>query len=366
VTGKILVIDDNLAFAEMVKKILEDNGFHVSIATNGKSAVEKVSSESPELVILDLQLPDISGGQLLERVKEIRKDTAIIVVTGYGGEQVAVDLMRRGAIDFLSKPVDHEVLLTAVKNALKIREAQIEDRQFERYPSLETFFPFLAHEIRNPLHAIAGALAIIHRRSDLKDELLAQSMKIIEEEVQHLNEFVQECLNFVRPLNLVRFNEFEIKEVLSIVINIVSHMFGSESKKIKLMMDMDPQLPKICASYEEIKQAFLNIVKNAFEAMPEGGTLNIRARLKPGSSEDVEILFVDDGIGIRKENLGYLFNPFFTTKLRGTGLGLAISRRIIVERHHGKISVESEQKKGTAVKVELPIRDQSKNPIRER
>jgi len=358
---KILVVDDNAEFAGLIRKILERKDFQVSIALDGKTAIEKVISDIPELVLLDLKLPDIPGEEVLIRIREIEKDIAIIVITGHGGEQVAVDMMRKGAIDFLSKPIDHEAFLSSINNALEIRDAQIEDRRFDRYPSLERFFPFLAHEIRNPLHAISGALAIIQRRSDLKDEILAQSIKIINEEVQHLNEFVLECLNFVRPPNIVRFIGVEINELISVVINIISHMFESESKKVKIIRDIEPRLPKIYADYEEIKQVFLNIVKNAFEAMPEAGQFTIRACLKSDSQENIEIAFIDDGIGVKKENLGRLFNPFFTTKIRGTGLGLAVCRRIIVERHHGKIYIESEENKGTTVKVELPVGRRSGN-----
>jgi len=352
---KILLVDDNAEFVGLIRKILERKDFQVSIALDGKTAIEKVVSDIPELVLLDLKLPDIPGEEVLIRIKEIDKDIAIVVITGHGGEQVAVDMMRKGAIDFLSKPVDHEAFLSSINNALEIREAQIEDRRFDRYPSLERFFPFLAHEIRNPLHAISGALAIIQRRSDLNDEILAQSIKIINEEVQHLNGFVQECLNFVRPPNMVRFIGVEINEIISVVMNIISHMFESESKKVKIIKDIDPRLPKIYTDYEEIKQVFLNIVKNAFEAMPEAGQFTIRACLKSESEKNIEIAFIDNGIGIKKENLSRLFNPFFTTKVRGTGLGLAVCRRIIVERHHGKIYIESEENKGTTVKVELPV-----------
>ncbi|PIX23814.1 MAG: hypothetical protein COZ69_07675 [Deltaproteobacteria bacterium CG_4_8_14_3_um_filter_45_9] len=354
VKKKILVVDDNQEFVGLIRKILERKDFNVSIALDGKTAIEKALSDVPELVLLDLKLPDIPGEEVLKRIKEIDKDIAVIVITGYGGEQVAVEMMRKGAIDFLSKPIEHELLLSSIKNALEIREAQIEDKGFERYPSLERFFPFLAHEVRNPLHAISGALAIIQRRSDLKDDLLAQSIKIINEEVQHLNEFVQECLNFVRPPNIVRFNGVEIREVISVVMNLISHMLESESKKIKVIMEMEPHLPKVYANYEEIKQVFLNIVKNAFESMPEGGEFTIKTCAKSDSSKHIEINFIDNGIGVKKENLDKLFNPFFTTKLRGTGLGLAVCRRIIVERHHGKIYIESEEKKGTVVRVELP------------
>jgi signal transduction histidine kinase len=351
---KILVVDDNQEFVDFIRKILESKDFRVSVALDGKTAIEKTLFDIPDLVLLDLKLPDIPGEEVLMRIKEIDKDIAIIVITGYGGEQVAVDMMRKGAIDFLSKPMEYEVLISSMKNALEIRDAQIEDRPFDQYPSVERFFPFLAHEIRNPLHAISGALAIIQRRSDLKDEILAQSIKIINEEVQHLNEFVQECLNFVRPPNAIRFIEVEIDEVISVVMNIISHMFESESKRIRVVTELDPQLPRVYANYEELKQVFLNIVKNAFEAMPEGGELTIKTCLKSDSPKNIEITLTDHGMGIKKENLSKLFNPFFTTKVRGTGLGLAVCRRIIVERHHGKIHIESEENRGTTVKVELP------------
>jgi len=351
---KILVVDDNAEFVEFIKRVLEGKDFKVSIAHNGKAAIEKAISDIPELVLLDLKLPDIPGEEVLVRIKEIDKDLAVIVITGYGGEQVAVDMMRKGAIDFLSKPIEYEVLISSIKNALEIRDSQIEDRPIDEYPSLERFFPFLAHEIRNPLHAISGALAIIQRRSDLKDEILAQSVKIINEEVQHLNEFVQECLNFVRPPDAIRFIGVEINEAISAVMNIISHMYESECKRIRVVTEIDPQLPQVYANYEELKQVFLNIVRNAFEAMPEGGELTIKTRLKPDSQKNVEITFADNGVGIKKENLSKLFNPFFTTKVRGTGLGLAVCRRIIVERHRGKIYIESGEDRGTTVKLELP------------
>jgi signal transduction histidine kinase len=354
---RILVVDDNPEFADIVSRVLSRQGCEISVARSGRDAIDKVSSESPELVLLDLKLPDISGGDLLKRIKGINEDTSVIIITGYGGEQVAVELMKAGAVDFLSKPLQMEVLIRAVRNALQIRDAQVEDKQDKHFSSLEKFFPFLAHEIRNPLHAIGGALAIIQRRSNLKDEFLAKSIHIIQEEVQHLNEFVQECLEFVRPPMKSRFIEVEIEEVINVVMNMMSHMFEDLSKKIKITTEMDSQHPKIYANYEEIKRAFLNIVKNSFDAMGEGGGLTIKAFFiatpPPGI---MEIVFKDTGSGIPKDKMKNLFDPFFTTKLRGTGLGLAICHRIIVDRHHGRINIESEEGKGTTVKVELPLR----------
>jgi signal transduction histidine kinase len=356
VERKILIVDDNIEFARTVARNLEKEGFHVSVAIDGNTAIQKALSESPELVLLDLKLPDIPGVEVMKSLKAIDENTAIVIVTAYGGEQVAVDLMKAGAVDFLSKPFNFEDLLNAIKNALKMRDAQAEDHEYERYPHLEKFFPFLAHEIRNPLHAIGGALAIIQKRSDLKDELLNQSIRVIQEEVHHLNEFVQECLDFVRPPSKSRLVEVDINELVSFIVNTTPHMFEELSGKIKVTTDLAPTLPRIRANYEEIKQAFLNIVRNGFEAMDEEGELIIKTSLKSDPDSGwVEIVFIDDGSGIKDENLQFLFHPFFTTKPRGTGLGLAICRRIIVERHNGKIHIGSVEGKGTTVTVELPV-----------
>ena len=356
---KILVVDDDPGLAKMITEFIETHGFEASSASTGNKAIEKVLSELPELVLLDLKLPDMTGVEVLKRIKGINEDIAVIIITGYGGEQVAVDLIKAGALDYVSKPFEFDALLTSITNTLKIRDGQIEDKRHKRFSSLERFFPFLAHEIRNPLHAIAGAIAIIQRRSKLNDELLSKSIKIIQDEVHHLNGFVQECLDFVRPPQVSLSVEMDINEVINLVMNIVSHMFEKMSDTIRVTIEADSNLPKVYAKYEEIKQAFINIVKNSFEAMPDGGELIIRTCLRSDLHPHyVEISFIDNGTGMKKEDLKSLFNPFFTTKLRGTGLGLAICHRIITERHMGQIAIESETGKGTTVTVRLPIKEQ--------
>jgi signal transduction histidine kinase len=356
---KILVVDDHLEFAEMVTKFLEGHEFEASFVLNGNEAIERVSSGSPELILLDLNLPDIPGMEVLKRIKGINEDVAIIIVTGYGGEQVAVDIIKAGALDYLPKPFEFETLLTSIKNTFIIRDAQIEEKRSKKYPSMERFFPFLAHEIRNPLHAIGGALTIIQRRSDLKDELLAQSIKVIQEEVQHLNEFVQECLDFVRPPNKGHFTEVDINELIFTVITMMSHMFEELYHRIRITKEMDPQLPRIYANYDEIKQVFLNILKNSFEAICDRGELVIKTGFKSNPSPGwVEIAFTDNGSGIKKENMENLFKPFFSTKPKGTGLGLPICQRIMVDRHKGEVGVESEEGKGTKVTLRLPVKEE--------
>ncbi len=354
---KILIVDDNTLFVNFLLRLLEGKGYDLSVAYDGQTAIQKAHSEMPDLILLDLKLPDLSGEEVLETIRANHKQIPIIVVTGYGGEQVAVEMMKKGATDYLSKPIDHDLLLKAIQDAIDIKEVQSEEGGLSEFGSLEFFFPFLAHEVRNPLHAISGALTIIKRRSDLNDPLLSKSIGIIDEEVHHLNHFVQECLNFIRPPNPILITEIDINEVLSVVVSMMCQMFDPQAKGITITEKKDPRLPKINAIYEELKQAFFNIAQNAVEAMPNGGEFSITTSLKLESDPWIEILFQDSGMGIRKENLKQLFRPFFTTKQRGTGLGLAICRRIIEERHRGNITVESEENRGTTFKIQLPIND---------
>jgi signal transduction histidine kinase len=361
---KILVVDDEATLAEVIADLLGRRGYQTSVVLNGREAIEEVFKESPDLVLLDLNLPDIAGADVLKKIKEIDGDIGIVILTGYGGEQVAVDLMKAGALDFISKPFEKEVLLAAAENALKIRDARMEDKRHRRYSSMEYFFPFLAHEVRNPLHAISGALAVIERRTNLNDEIIFQSIKIIQEEIQHLSEFVQGCLNYVRPLKKGQFVEFEVNELVNNVLNTISHMFVELARRIRIVLELEPGLPKFKGDYDEIKQALLNILKNAYEAMEKGGRLTVKTRFKSNPSPGCfEIIVADSGGGIKKECMKNLFDPFFTTKVRGTGLGLAVCHRIVVERHKGTIHVESEESVGTTVSVLLPLPETSEASI---
>lgn len=353
---KILIVDDNQELAQVIAHLLRKEGYQVSIAQDGQTALAKILAESLDMVLLDLQLPDVKGDEILKKIKEKNEDIAVIILTAFGGEQIAVELMKAGAEDFISKPFENEQLLKSIKEVFKVQEARLGEKKFASISSLEKFFPFLAHEIRNPLHAISGALAIIQRRSNLQDEVLAKSIKIIQEEVQHLSGFVQECLDFIRPPSRSRYSLVDINnEVITVVINILSHIYEDFSKRIRIKQNSPVELPKILVNYEEIKQVFMNIIKNSIEAMSEGGEIFIETGFQPEPHPGwLKVIVADNGQGIKKEHLPSLFQPFFTTKLRGTGLGLAICRRIIAERHNGRIWVESEEGKGTTVIVELP------------
>ena len=348
----ILIVDQDLKFADPAAKLLREQGYAVRVARDGSAALEMVAGLPVDLVLVNFRLSGGGGREFVERLLNRYTGSPKIIIIDCDDGGIRAELPP-GEIAFLSKTVGNDVLLETVRNSLKTKVSVPGEGSSERFAALENFFPFLAHEIRNPLHAIGGAVTILEKRLDLKDEVVDRSVRIIKEEVEYLSGFVQECLDFVRPQLRRRLTDVDVNEVAEVAIGVVSYIFPGAPGKTQLVKDFDPNIPKIPANYEELKRAFLNILKNSFEAVGEGGRVAIRTKFAPDPGL-VEVSFSDNGTGIKKENLQNLFTPFFTTKLRGTGLGLAICRRIIAENHGGEISIRSEEGAGTTVKIELP------------
>ena len=350
-----MIVDQDPKFAENAAQLLRGQGYEVRVAKDGPTAMGIISAASLDLLFLDFRLADGKGGEIVRTLLSRSRSSPRIIIANCDDEKIRSELLDNDAVDFLSKPVESEVLLRTVKNALKSKLPASGEGNPDRFTSPEKFFPFLAHEIRNPLHAISGALTILQKRCDMKDEVVNRAVRIIKEEVEHLNGFIQECLDYVRHPVKSRLTEVDVNEVAGVVINVVSYMFEDLPKKIRFTKDFDLNIPKIIGNYEELKRAFLNILKNSFEAVGEDGEIHIQTKFTPEPAPGtVEISFSDNGLGVKQENLKNLFAPFFTTKLHGTGLGLAICRRIIAERHEGKIYIQSEEGNGATVKIELP------------
>jgi signal transduction histidine kinase len=218
----------------------------------------------------------------------------------------------------------------------------------------------LAHEIRNPLGAIKGAVEILEEDYPAGHPK-AEFYAIILMEVKRLNDVVTNFLNFARPVSM-RFVAVDVREVLSSLEGLVSG--EARAHRVQIVTSFRDGPSRVMADEALLKQAFLNIMLNALEAMPDGGTLTISTRGADRTAvgivdaddreEWLEAVFADTGTGIPEEHLGRVFDPFFTTKKDGTGLGLAITYRII-ENHRGIIRVTSQPGKGTTFSITLPL-----------
>src|SRR6267142_2360178 len=219
----------------------------------------------------------------------------------------------------------------------------------------------LAHEIRNPLGAIRGAVQLMRRELG-EDARFAEHTDVLLKEVDRGNRIIERLLDISRPVTL-RLVPLNLHQLLDRVALLSEEM--AAQRGVQVVRRYDPSLPPILADEDRILQVFHNLVRNAVEAMSAGGRLTLVTRLSMnplfakvdlghGQRSMAEIQVMDDGQGIPEATRSRLFTPFFTTKDKGLGLGLALCHRI-VDEHRGAIQIASEPGKGTTVSCYLPI-----------
>ncbi len=259
-------------------------------------------------------------------------ETTVRMPVSYGGEVGELATEFNTMLDTLNATQDHLV-------------------HSEKLASLGQLAAGVAHEINNPLGAI-----LLYSESMLKECAEADpsraDLTMIVSETKRCKRIVADLLNFSRQHQVV-VQPTNLNELLQELVEQAPRRIKTVT--IPIEVDFDPHLPTIDGDPAQLRQVFLNLIVNAVEAMPQGGTLTVHTHKGPGETVTVE--FRDTGIGIPHEDLGKLFTPFFTTKPigKGTGLGLAIAYGII-KMHRGQISVRSQVGKGTTFIINLPIK----------
>jgi PAS domain S-box-containing protein len=223
----------------------------------------------------------------------------------------------------------------------------------ERLAGIGELANMIAHDLRNPLQGIAGSVFYLKNRAQqLGDEKMIIALNRAEQSVSYADKIINGLLNYSRNINL-ELTVTNPRELVNYAI------LGLAIPAFVKLVDRTEEDPVFEADIEKMKQVILNLVANAFEAMPEGGTLTIISKASTGL---VELSFGDTGAGIAKEKMGKLWTPFVTTKPKGMGLGLPICKRI-VEAHGGNIVVETGSGKGTTFTLSLPLRSAKKAAV---
>jgi len=234
-----------------------------------------------------------------------------------------------------------------VRDISEYVELEEKVRQNERLAAVGNTVSQIVHEIKNPLMIIGGFAQQLLKAQTLDAKGL-QKLAIITEEVARLESLMGEMRDYSRFPNLKR----EIGRIETLVQEVFNYYFDlMKEKGIELILIPVEPLPAYNLDYQQLKQVLLNLVKNASEAMPEGGNITISVTRRP---PDLEIMVADTGEGMAPEVAENIFTPYFTTKSKGSGLGLAISRNI-VRAHNGEIMVESQPGKGSIFTIGLPL-----------
>ncbi len=257
----------------------------------------------------------------------------------------------RVSFSFLSLPGGRctDVVLRDITEEI-MKETKL--RRSESLASMTTMAAGIAHEIKNPLAAMKIHLQLMRKslrtRGPMTEEGAERYLSVLDEEIDHLNKIAVDFLFAVRPMNI----ELRLGSLAGVVEDLITFLRPeADEKKIKVVADIEKFLPRIELDARYLRQSLLNIVENAFAAMPGGGKLTISVRLD-GNFETIRI--EDTGTGIDDEHLAKIFEPYFTTKASGTGLGLTVVYKVIKE-HRGDVFVASEPGKGTVFTIKLPV-----------
>jgi two-component system nitrogen regulation sensor histidine kinase GlnL len=254
-----------------------------------------------------------------------------------------------------------QAAVAVLRDLTRLRQLEAEVRRGETLAAAGRMAVGFAHEIRNPLGAIRGAVQLLSR--ELAGEpRLREYTDVVLTEVDRVNRIIEMLLDLGRPVK-ARVVPLNLHQLLERVLLVNEELAGAQG--VSIARRYDPSLPPILGDEDRLAQVFHNLVRNAIEAMRDGGDLTVTTRISlnalfgkvdlgHGARSMVELLVADSGSGIPPSVRAKIFDPFFTTKPSGLGLGLAICHRIL-EEHHGAIQVDSNGGRGTVVTCFLPI-----------
>ena len=406
---RVMVVDDEGHVRGSISPLLEKYGYCVSSFGNAADALAAFRQGGCDLILSDVKMPGMDGIELLKHVREFAPDVPVILMTAYANLDMAIEAIKKGAFDFIIKPFDPEVLLSAISKGIRFHQLcklekdykiHLEEAIAQKSHELEAVYSQamlsekmaaigllsagVAHEINNPVTFIFSNLEnlskYITRMTDFmnfqtetiktccSNEVILEVEKqcsknkvnTITEDIQNLVEEsrdgTERIKNIVASLrNFSRNDEQVLVEAnLNSLIESTLTIVWHEIKYVATIHRELSEIPPIMCYPSELGQVIMNLLVNAAHAIDKGpGTIGIRT----WSDNDAAYLAVsDDGCGISPEILDRIFIPFFTTKEvgKGTGLGLSISYEI-VKKHHGEILVDSIPGQGTTFTVKLPF-----------
>ena len=400
----ILLVDDRPENLLSLEALLQEPDLNIIKATSGNEALSLMLEHNFALVLLDVQMPDMDGFETAElmRSSERTKYVPIIFVTAINKEEKHVFKgYQTGAVDYLFKPLDQDILKGKVKVFLELHKQKLsleettnelqktneqliqeiterkriekelhkllEDlrhstaqlMQAEKMSGVGTLVAGVAHELNNPLMGLLNFSAYCLRHTDTEDKRYPV-LQDMERESKRCADIVQNLLTFSRMEK--QGDESFQKEKFSVILDRVLKLlsYRIEKERVTLSLNISKKTPEIWMKPSSMQQVILNLGTNALDAVGKNQKKEIRIKALP-QGEYVQITVADNGTGIAPENLNSIYDPFFTTKPvgKGTGLGLSVTRSI-VEMHGGKISCETNSMNGTTFKIVFPLERRAK------
>jgi len=337
------IIDCNLAMLEMHHFPSKEEAIGRDITELVSPRDRKMLKEDLKYVLREGSIRNIEYSFLTNDGYEFPVDfSASVVLDAEGNPRFFVietkDITERKIMENKLKQYSEQLEKLVEEQTRKLREA-------ERLAAIGELAAMIGHDLRNPLMGISAALYYIEKKlKPVDDEKMKEMLRIIKECVEYSNKIVNDLLDYSKEIKL----ELENADPRKIIAEALSQLSIPENIKVINLVQAEP---RVKVDVNKMKRVIINIVKNAFDAMPNGGKLKIESRIVDGMWK---LSFSDTGIGMPEEIKEKIGKPLLTTKAKGMGLGLAICKRI-VEAHRGSISVESHPGKGTTFTVSIPL-----------
>ena len=357
--GLVLIIDDEETIRDGCSQALKKSGYGVIATENGPEGIRIAREKRPELVFVDLNLPGMSGLEVIDILLEDIPHIVLVVITGYVSIVSAVESMKRGAYDYLPKPFTPDQLRAVTKRGLEHHKLTIEAESLRDAQEKMTkdFITFVSHEMRSPLVTIQQSIESL--KVVAGDCLSDEAIDIIgrcEKRIRNLEDLVEHWLNIrqIEEGTLIRGKG--LLDLSAVVMRSIEDMEPlCEKREITLERDISKDLPMITGDGESLVRVFVNIIGNATKYTPAGGRISVRIGY---DDHYVSATVSDTGRGIPKKELPFIFEPFYRVKekgeqLEGSGLGLTFCKRIM-DAHNGKIAVSSEEGGGTTFMLRFP------------
>lgn len=341
------------ASEESYKKLIDSLPAPVYITSNhrflyvNKAAMNMIGATKLEDVmgksIFEFIIPDYKS-RLFERFKQIKKEKQPVNTIEYKAKRLdGTPFFFEVSSLFIVFGGKDAVLSIGKDITEKMEETERLLQKSEKLALLGQMAAGIAHEIRNPLTSIKGFIQLL-RTSTRKEEYF----DILLTELDRINDIVGEFLVLAKPTAAVYMTR-DIKMLLKDVVTLINNQ--SLLNNVQIFVEFDNDLPLISCEENQLKQVFLNLLKNAIEAMPKGGNINLLVKEKEEGKISIQI--IDQGVGIPQERISTLGEPFYTTKEKGTGLGLMTCYKII-EGHNGELNIYSKINEGTTIEIILP------------
>ena len=378
-TGRILVIDDEPGIRQGCQRALEPQGFEVDQAATIQEGMRKITGNPVDLVLIDVMMPDGRGIDLIEPIREIDADIVCIIITGYATVELAVQAIKQGAYDFISKPFTADMLLITVNQGMEKRRLSLESRRLqevekesirlaqekeelqrlEQYKS--DFMTTVAHELRSPVAGAQSLLrTLLHSLAGGLNEQQKEILNRVDLRLSGLLAVVNDLLDLAASKTFEQQSLTEPVRLSAVICQVVENLsVEADQNGVTLDLELPSEEVAVLGTEDGLQKIFANLVGNAIKYTPQGGKVTVSARYRDGS---VEITVVDTGIGIPQKDMPRLFEEFFRAGnarrkgIVGTGLGLSIVKQF-VDRFGGEIEASSVEGQGTQFKVSLPTQD---------